>query len=189
MIKSPSFSRSASSTTMTILPRRMSATTDSMLSKVFFIRRKQHSRPARKRQPQKRVSSAIHGFENAVPALFCLSRRKSWLNLGASICFDNKAESKGEAGVRTICKFDYVIRTNQPKKPADFRPETRRVCFRNVLPAACWWWARANALSPAPPKPPRICTGSGAVAECAAEFIARAAGQTDSATRPKAARR
>src|SRR5665213_2950663 len=50
-IKSPSFSRSASSTTMTSLPFFKSATTASMGSKVFFIQRRQRNRSSREFQP------------------------------------------------------------------------------------------------------------------------------------------
>src|SRR6267378_4404791 len=50
MIKSPSFSRSASSTTMTILPLRKSSTTASMESNAFFIFREEFNRPPRARR-------------------------------------------------------------------------------------------------------------------------------------------
>ena len=51
MTRSPSFSRSASSTTMTIFPRLRSAMTDSMESKVFFIQPGQRNLSPREFQP------------------------------------------------------------------------------------------------------------------------------------------
>ena len=73
--RSPSFSRSASSTTMTIFPRRRSAMTDSMGSNCFFIWQTQHIRWPGKFQPIQSIT---------LPPIFALGAFSLARCLGAS---------------------------------------------------------------------------------------------------------
>ena len=108
---------------------------------------------SRERQPQN--AAALAGLQKCDFSFFCLSRRKRDLISGAFICFARETKAKGERAPEIV--LIYVTRRLNSGTTADFQPEARRVFCRNVLRAACWWWTRADALPPAPPKPPRTC--------------------------------